>query len=76
MAAFRLRVQDESAGSLGSISETFAEVDIRETPNSPFSGIPRKNLTTEDTQGRMHGRWCSSAQRDGAHGRAPYLHLS
>ena len=36
MAAFRLRVQDESAGSLGSISETFAEVDIRETPNSPF----------------------------------------
>ena len=45
MAAFRLRVQDESAGSLGSISETFAEGDIRETPNSPFSGIPRKNLT-------------------------------
>ena len=44
MVAFRLRVQDESAGSL-SISETFAEVDIRETPNSPFSGIPRKNLT-------------------------------
>lgn len=50
MAAFRLRVQDESAGSLGSISETFAEVDIRETPNSPFAGIAAQESHDERTE--------------------------